>query len=55
VNLIAGPYTPSDAHEDQGSLMIYKDGWLAYDVVVKQETTAHSWCGSPAAASRCPE
>ena len=28
VNLIAGPYTESHAHQDQGSLMIYKDGWL---------------------------
>src|SRR5678816_4918516 len=25
VNLIAGPYTQSHAHQDQGSLMIYKD------------------------------
>ncbi len=31
INLIAGPYTESHAHQDQGSLMIYKDGWLAYD------------------------
>jgi len=48
INLIAGPYTQSHAHQDQGSLMIYKDGWLAYDAVVDshsglpQETTAHS-------------
>jgi len=48
INLIAGPYTQSHAHQDQGSLMIYKDGWLAYDVVVDshsglpQDTTAHS-------------
>ncbi len=48
VNLIAGPYSQSHAHQDQGSLMIYKDGWLAYDVVVDshsgltQDTTAHS-------------
>ncbi len=47
LNLIAGPYTQSHAHQDQGSLMIYKDGWLAYDAVVDshsgltQETTAH--------------
>jgi len=34
VNMIAGPYTESHAHQDQGSLMIYKDGWLAYDPVV---------------------
>lgn len=48
VNLIAGPYTESHAHQDQGSLMIYKDGWLAYDANVSsrsglaQDTTAHS-------------
>jgi hypothetical protein len=48
VNLIAGPYTEQHAHQDQGSLMIYKDGWLAYDSVIDshsglpQETTAHS-------------
>ena len=47
VNLIVGPYTQSHAHQDQGSLMVYKDGWLAYDAVVDshsgltQETTAH--------------
>jgi len=47
INLIAGPYTQSHAHQDQGSLMIYKDGWLAYDAVIEshsglpQETTAH--------------
>ena len=34
VNLIAGPYTQSHAHQDQGSMMIYKDGWLAYDANV---------------------
>jgi hypothetical protein len=48
INLIAGPYTQSHAHQDQGSLMIYKDGWLSYDAVfsshsgLTQETTAHS-------------
>ncbi|MDB4953254.1 MAG: Fibronectin type domain protein [Myxococcales bacterium] len=48
INMIAGPYTQSHAHQDQGSLMIYKDGWLSYDAVVDshsgltQETTAHS-------------
>ena len=48
VNLIAGPYTQSHAHQDQGALMIYKDGWLAYDSVINsqsdltQATTAHS-------------
>lgn len=48
VNLIAGPYTESHAHQDQGSLMIYKDGWLSTDAVVTsrsgltQDTNAHS-------------
>ncbi len=48
VNLTAGPYTESHAHQDQGSLMIYKGGWLAYDANVDsrsglaQATTAHS-------------
>ena len=48
INLIAGPYTQSHAHQDQGSLMIYKDGWLGYDAVINsssgltQATTAHS-------------
>jgi hypothetical protein len=48
INLIAGPYSESHAHQDQGSLMIYKDGWLVYDANVEsqsglhQETEAHS-------------
>ena len=48
VNLIAGPYTESHAHQDQGSLMLYKDGWLGYDGVIDssngiiQETGSHS-------------
>ena len=29
--LIGGPYTESHAHHDQGSLLFYKNGWLAYD------------------------
>jgi hypothetical protein len=29
--LIAGPYTESHAHHDQGSLLFYKGGWLGYD------------------------
>lgn len=47
VNLVAGPYTQSHAHQDQGALMLYKDGWLAYDSVIdsqsglRQETSAH--------------
>ncbi|MBA3502762.1 MAG: hypothetical protein H0T65_20540, partial [Deltaproteobacteria bacterium] len=48
VNLTAGPYTESHAHQDQGSLMIYKSGWLAHDANIHsksglaQDTTAHS-------------
>ncbi len=34
-SLIGGPYTESHAHHDQGSLMIYKGGWLAYDPIVE--------------------
>ncbi|MBA3464978.1 MAG: hypothetical protein H0T46_33900 [Deltaproteobacteria bacterium] len=47
LNFIAGPYTQSHAHQDQGALMLYKDGWLAYDAVVeshsglRQEVGAH--------------
>jgi hypothetical protein len=29
--LIGGPFTESHAHRDQGSLLIYKNHWLAYD------------------------
>jgi hypothetical protein len=48
VELIGGAYTESHAHQDQGSLMIYKGGWLAYDAVVNsrsgiiQETGSHN-------------
>jgi hypothetical protein len=48
VNLTAGAYTESHAHQDQGSLMIYKGAWLAHDANVHsksglaQDTTAHS-------------
>ncbi|MGE0868994.1 MAG: hypothetical protein AB7P03_10535 [Kofleriaceae bacterium] len=48
VNLIAGPYTQSHAHQDQGSIMVFKGDWLAYDANIhshsglRQETTAHS-------------
>jgi hypothetical protein len=34
VNLIAGPLTQSHAHEDQGSLMIFRERWLAPDAVI---------------------
>ena len=48
INLIAGPYDQSHAHQDQGSLMIYKGGWLSFDANVmshsglRQEVDAHS-------------
>jgi hypothetical protein len=48
VNFSAGAYREDHAHQDQGSLMIYKDGWLAYDGVIDsangiiQETGSHS-------------
>jgi hypothetical protein len=38
VNLIGGPYTESHAHQDQGSIMLYKGGWLAYDPVVESSS-----------------
>ncbi len=31
VQFTAGPYTESHAHQDQGSFLIYKGEWLAYD------------------------
>jgi hypothetical protein len=48
VNLTGGAYTESHAHQDQGSLMIYKGGWLAADAIfatsngIVQDTTSHS-------------
>lgn len=35
---IAGPFTESHAHRDQGSLLIYRNEWLAYD----QNIESHS-------------
>ena len=46
--LIAGPYTESHAHEDQGSFLFYKDEWLGYDPNVetasgiRHENEAHN-------------
>jgi hypothetical protein len=34
INTNMGPFTEEHAHQDQGALMIYKDGWLAYDPVI---------------------
>lgn len=48
INFTAGPYTESHAHQDQGSLLLYKDGWLGYDGVIDsangiiQEVGSHS-------------
>ena len=48
INLIAGPYTETHAHHDQGSLMVYRGEWLAYDEVVdstsglRQEDQLHN-------------
>ncbi len=30
-NFICGPYTESHAHHDQGSFVVYRGNWLAYD------------------------
>ena len=38
LSLIAGPYTESHAHHDQGSFMIYKGSWLAYDAIIESTT-----------------
>lgn len=38
LNFIAGPYTESHAHHDQGSFTLYKNEWLAYD----QNIESHS-------------
>jgi len=34
LDVTAGPYTQSHAHQDQGALLLYKDGWLVYDAVI---------------------
>jgi hypothetical protein len=47
-NFICGPYTESHAHHDQGSFVIYKGSWLAYDANIdsssgiEQAETFHS-------------
>jgi hypothetical protein len=33
-NFICGPYTESHAHRDQGSFVLYRTAWLAYDANV---------------------
>lgn len=34
LGLICGPFTQGHAHEDQGSLSIFRGAWLAYDAVI---------------------
>ena len=34
-NLICGPYTESHAHHDQGSFVLYKGNWLAFDEIIE--------------------
>lgn len=33
-NFICGPYTESHAHRDQGSFVLFKGNWLAYDEII---------------------
>ncbi|HEY5937902.1 MAG TPA: hypothetical protein VIU61_24805 [Kofleriaceae bacterium] len=46
VNLVAGPYTESHAHQDQGSIMIFKGEWLAYDSVIHSKSGLNQDTGS---------
>ncbi|MEO6419443.1 MAG: hypothetical protein ABIP39_08565, partial [Polyangiaceae bacterium] len=61
VNLIAGPYTETHAHQDQGALMIYKGGWLAYDPVIDshsglpQQVEAHNVVRIEAGGATVPQ
>jgi hypothetical protein len=38
VGVIAGPYTESHAHRDQGSFLLYHREWLAYDANVESHS-----------------
>ncbi len=48
LGFIAGPFTESHAHNDQGSFLIYKNSWLAYDQNIqthsgiRQEASLHN-------------
>lgn len=37
-NFICGPYTESHAHRDQGSFVLYKNTWLAYDANIDSQS-----------------
>ena len=47
-NFICGPYTESHAHRDQGSFVLFKGNWLAYDANIdsasgiEQDESLHS-------------
>jgi hypothetical protein len=41
LSLVAGPYTESHAHRDQGSFMIYKGEWLAEDANLHSHSGLH--------------
>jgi len=41
LSVISGPYTESHAHHDQGHLLLYRDGWLAYDANVDSHSGIH--------------
>lgn len=47
LTFIAGPYSESHAHQDQGSFLLFKGDWLAWDANVEsnglqQDTDAHN-------------
>ncbi len=41
-SFIAGPYTESHAHRDQGSLLVYEREWLAYDANIDSHSGLRS-------------
>jgi hypothetical protein len=38
LHMIGGPLTESHAHQDQGSILVYRDQWLAYDLNVESHS-----------------
>ena len=38
VNMICGPYIESHAHHDQGSFVLFKGNWLAYDANIASQS-----------------
>jgi len=41
LTFVAGPYTESHAHHDQGSFTLWRNGWLAYDQNVESHSGIH--------------